>query len=46
VRRHDGQLVYAAAALADFLDCEHLSGLDLLALLDPAAAPARTPWSR
>lgn len=38
----DGQLIHSASDLANFLDCEHLTALDLLARLQPEAAPART----
>ncbi len=42
MRHHNGQLLHSASDLANFLDCEHLTALDLLALLHPEAAPART----
>lgn len=42
MRRHNGQLIHSASDLANFLDCEHLSALDLLAQLKPISAPART----
>jgi predicted RecB family nuclease len=42
VRHHNGQLIHSATDLANFLDCEHLTALDVMALLHPEAAPART----
>lgn len=42
MRHHNGQLIHSASDLANFLDCEHLSALDLLARLKPESAPART----
>ncbi|MDP2832705.1 MAG: hypothetical protein Q8Q28_05305 [Pseudomonadota bacterium] len=42
MRIHKGHLLHSASDLANFLDCEHLTALDLLALLHPEAAPART----
>jgi hypothetical protein len=36
------QLLYSASDLANFLDCEHLTALDLQALLHPETAPSRT----
>jgi hypothetical protein len=38
----DGQQLHSASDLANLLDCEHLTALDLLALRHPEAAPART----
>jgi uncharacterized protein len=37
-----GHLLHSASDLANFLDCEHLTALDLQALLHPETAPART----
>ncbi len=42
MRHFNGQLLHSASDLANFLDCEHLTALDLLALLTPEAAPERT----
>lgn len=42
MRSHHGQFLYSATDLANFLDCAHLTALDRMALLDPAAAPERT----
>jgi len=42
MRNIDGQHIHSASDLANFLDCPHLTALDLLALTRPEAAPART----
>lgn len=38
----DGHLVYSASDLANFLECEHLTSLDLVERLEPDQAPPRT----
>ena len=42
MRKIDGQHIHSASDLANYLDCAHLTALDLLALTHPEAAPART----
>ena len=41
MRKIDGQLIHSASDLANFLDCPHLTALDLLALTHPKAAVRR-----
>jgi uncharacterized protein len=43
MRHFKGHILHSASDLANFLDCEHLTALDLLALLNPETAPERTP---
>lgn len=38
----DHEYIFSASDLANFLECGHLTALDLLRLTDPANAPART----
>jgi len=35
MRIHEGHPLHSASNLANFLDCEHLTALDLLALRHP-----------
>lgn len=42
MRIYHGEILHSASDLANFLDCEHLTALDLLALREPTAAPPRT----
>lgn len=42
MRIYHGELLHSASDLANFLDCEHLTALDLRALREPSAAPPRT----
>lgn len=42
MRYFNGQLLHSASDLSNFLDCEHLTALDLLALQNPEAALKRT----
>ena len=41
MQRRSGQRLYSATDLVAFLECEHLTALDLQALDDPALAARR-----